>query len=334
MLDVDRAELTAGPLSFTSGQHRTVWIVGVVLGLVILVVAALYLFPLGSDRLQNAEPRTLSFSAAVTAGQQKLALDAADPQVLPQCRSQLLVHPGKSAKAVLMLHGYTNCPNDYRELAQLFYERGYNVYAPREPHHGLKDVRETSKVKADELAEYADAGLDVAVGLGDEVGVIGMSGGAVLATWLAEYRAESVAHLLVLAPFYKLDGARAPNFLIKPAIVLFGSGIVPDRRVGDTDFTFAGLAQYLRIVRNLRDRPVNSTLRSVAVAFSAKDPFIDQEVARQIPTRIATANGIDVRAEKLGAELNLPHNILAPESLGDKVSEIEELYFVMYEGKS
>ena len=75
-------------------------------------------------------------------------------------------------------------------------------------------------------------------------------------------------------------------------------------------------------------------MRSVAVAFSAKDPFIDQDAARQIPTRIAKANGIDVRAEKFGPELNLSHNILAPANLGDKVSEIEEIYFVMYESTS
>ena len=305
--------------------------VGAVLGVLILAVGVLFLFPLGSDRLQHAQVRALSFDAAVAAGQQEQTQDTADPQVLPECRSRLLVHPNKTAKAVLMLHGYTSCPKDYSELAQLFYDRGYNVYVPREPHHGLQDVNQTSKVKADELVGYADAGMDVVAGLGEEAGVIGLSGGGVLATWLAEYRPDSVAHLLALAPFYQPDASQAPSFLIKPAIVLYGSGLVPDRRIGDTNFTLTGLSQYLRIVRNYRNDPVNAKLRSVAVAFSAKDPYIDQGLAFRIPTKIAAANEIQLRSKEFGPELNLPHNVVAPGSLGAQARPIEDLYFTLYE---
>ena len=42
--------------------------------------------------------------------------------------------------------------------------------------------------------------LDLATGLGDEVGVVGISGGAAPATWLTVHR--PVARLLALSPFY------------------------------------------------------------------------------------------------------------------------------------
>lgn len=306
---------------------------GSIVGALLIAVVALFLFPLGSDRLQHAKPRTLSFAEAVTAGDQAVSGDTSDPQVLPECRSQLLTHGSKTAKAVLMLHGYTSCPKDYGELAQLFYDRGYNVYVPRESHHGLQDVRASSKVKSSGLIDYADDAMNVAAGLGDEVGVIGISGGGVLGTWLAEYRPDTVTHLLALSPFYQPDSSQAPGIAIKPLIVLFGNRLLPDRNVGDRDhdFTLAGLAQYLRIVRNYRDTPINPKLRSVSVVFSAKDSFIDRKLAARLPAEIAKSNGLMVTTREFPPEFALPHNILDPAKLGTRTKEIEDLYFTLYE---
>ena len=306
---------------------------GSIIGLLLVAVVVVFLYPLGSDRLQQAQPRTLSFAEAVTAGKQAVSGDTSDPQVLPDCRSKLLTHGRKTAKAVLMLHGYTSCPSDYGELAQLFYERGYNVYVPRESHHGLRDVQASSKVSSSGLIDYADGAMNVVAGLGDEVGVIGISGGGVLATWLAEYRSDTVTHLLALSPFYQPGSSQAPSFVIKPLIVLFGNRLLPDRKVGDRDhdFTLAGLAQYLRIVRNYRDTPTNPKLRSVSVVFSAADSFIDHKLAASLPAKIGQSNGLTVTTREFPAELALPHNILAPANLGTRAQEIENLYFTLYE---
>ena len=309
-----------------------IYIVGVMVVVLTLAVAVLYLFPLGSDRLQQGKSETLAFTDATSVGRRAVQRDGYNPRVLRECRTQLLTHANKTAKAVLMLHGYTGCPGDYSGLAQLFYERGYNVYVPREPHHGLADVKEASRVSSAGLVDYADDGMNVVAALGDEVGVIGESGGAALATWLAQYRSDSVAHLLALAPLYQPDSAQAPGFAIKPLTVLFGQRLLPDRQVSGTDFTLSGLAQYLRIVRNYRDEPTNPKLRSVGVVFSTEDPYIDRGFAADIPTRIAEANELKVRVHEFGPELKVGHNILDPVLLGSRTREIEELYFEMYEG--
>ncbi|GLY28895.1 alpha/beta hydrolase [Kineosporia sp. NBRC 101731] len=297
-----------------------------------VLIGGLYVFPLRSARLQQAEPHTLSFAEATAAASVSVERDTADDQVLPECRSLLRVHPEKTTKSVLMLHGYTSCPKDYVRLAEMFYERGYNVYAPREPHHGLTDADQAQQVSTDRLADYADAAMDVAAGLGEETGVIGLSGGAVLATWLAEIRTESVSHLLVLSPFYRPNSSQAPSFVVRPLILLYGFRLLPNRRVGDTNFTLSGLAQYLRVTRNLRDNPVSSKLRTVAVAVSANDSFIDRDTAEKIPTEIGDANELKTMTHEFGPEMGLDHNIVNPDALGEHADEVLNLYLDLYEG--
>ena len=60
-------------------------------------------------------------------------------------------------------------------------------------------------------------------------------------------------------------------------------------------------------------------------------PLFLQGVAFEIPTKIAAANGIQLRSKEFGPELNLPHNVVAPSSLGAQAGQIEELYFTLYE---
>ena len=315
-----------------SWKGNSIRLIGVVAILIAFAIALLYLLPLSSDRLQNAEPHALGFDQAMAAAGQALARDANDPEVLPNCRTQALTHPTKTAKAVLMLHGYTACPGDYIDLAQNFYERGYNVYIPRESHHGLIDIGKASQVSAVELADYADSAMNIVAGLGDEVGVIGISGGAALATWLAEYRSDSVSHLLTLAPFYRPDSGQAPRFLIRPLTLLFAHHLLPDHQISGTDFTLRGLAQYLRIVQNYRTEPTNPKLRTVSVAYSSADPYIDRGLASQIPTKIAETNGLKARVHEFGPDLDLGHDILDPSKLGGHRQEIEDLYVDLYEG--
>jgi hypothetical protein len=47
------------------------------------------------------------------------------PELNPVCRSILLTHGQQTEKAVLFFHGYTNCPQQFRQLGQIFYEMGY-----------------------------------------------------------------------------------------------------------------------------------------------------------------------------------------------------------------
>jgi esterase/lipase len=60
-------------------------------------------------------------------------------EVNPLCRTALLTHGQWVERAITFLHGFTSCPKQFDQLGQRFFERGYNVFIPREPNHGLAD---------------------------------------------------------------------------------------------------------------------------------------------------------------------------------------------------
>ena len=49
----------------------------------------------------------------------------------PEGRSRLLTHGHKTARAFVLLHGLTNCPEQFMALARLLHASGANVVLPR-----------------------------------------------------------------------------------------------------------------------------------------------------------------------------------------------------------
>ncbi|GAA0502931.1 hypothetical protein Ade02nite_36550 [Paractinoplanes deccanensis] len=306
-------------------------LLGAVLILLVAAIATIYLWPLHSSRLTHATEATLPFAQAQASAKAAVSADTADTDVTARCRTKALLHPERTAKAVLMLHGYTDCPAQFDALAQFYYDKGYNVYVPRAPRHGVSDTKAHAGLHADELADYAEQALTVTSGLGTDVGVVGVSGGGVLATWLAEYRPDAVAHLLALSPFYQPAAEQAPAWQVKPLMVLYGNRLLPDHFNGQ-GFSYAALSQYLRIARNYRDDPANPKLRSVAVVTSANDTFIDRGRAAEITQGIASANNLQLGRYEIPASWGVGHDTADPAGLGSHAAELETTYLALYEG--
>lgn len=316
-----------------SPLRRVGVIAGVIAGVVVLLIAAVFLWPLGKESLQTAIPRTLPFQAAESEAQAVVSADETNAEVQPSCRSLLRSHGKQRAKTVLMLHGYTACPGQFAELAQFFFDKGYNVYVPRAPRHGVIDTLAHADVTADELVTYANESLNITAGLGEEVGVIGLSGGGVLATWLAEYRGDAVDRLMVLSPFYRPASAQAPAFAVKPLIVLFGFRLLPDHINGE-GFSFRALSQYLRIVENYRDKPQSPSLQAVAVVTSVDDTFIDLPTAQDLPAALAADTGASFVKDVVPGGQGLTHDIVDPTPAGGAARRLYPRYFALYEGSS
>ena len=94
----------------------------------------------------------------------------------PVCHSTLLTHDRKTDRVVVLLHGITNCPQQYATFAPQLFERGCNVFIPRMPRNGLADrmTNELQHLKAQELRTFCDDICDIAAGLGDRVVVTGL----------------------------------------------------------------------------------------------------------------------------------------------------------------
>ncbi|MDG4810638.1 alpha/beta hydrolase [Micromonospora sp. WMMD1120] len=303
------------------------------LALVGVAIGGLWLWPVPRPRPGPVPARPLDFAAATRAAEAVIAAEAADPEVRPESRSRLLNHGFPTERVVLLLHGYTVAPDQHEDLAQEFFDRGYNVWVPRAPRHGTVDRRAHHRVEVGALTTYAEEALRVAAGLGDEVGVVGISGGAVLATWLAQLPGTVVRRLVLLSPFFRPDRRQAPAYAVRPIILLYGRRLLPDR-VTSRGYSLAAVTQYLTIARALPRRPRRTGLRSVAVVISPLDAVVDLRAALDVPRRIAAANAVPLRVCALPEALGVGHNTLNLAALGAGADELRRRYVALYEGET
>lgn len=121
--------------------------------------------------------------------------------LIPEGHSIALLSEERSARCVVIFHGYTAVPEQFRLIGEAYRAEGYNVWIPRLPRHGSADrmTKDFSRLSAAELREFADRSIDIGAGLGDELTVVGLSGGGALGLWAGFSRPE-VAHTFLISP--------------------------------------------------------------------------------------------------------------------------------------
>jgi esterase/lipase len=121
------------------------------------------------------------------------ALD--DDSILPEARTALFDCGKRTPLAVVLFHGYTNNPAQYSKFAPMLHERGVNVLVPRMPEHGDKDrlTRRIESLTAEAVLASANEAVDIAFGLGERTGVLGISMGGSLSAYFAQHRNVSIA---------------------------------------------------------------------------------------------------------------------------------------------
>jgi carboxylesterase len=190
-----------------AGIHRW-WPVLLVLGIVLLIVF-LILKPWNISNLASHPHPVHSYAEAL---QRVDRLRAQEPPGMnPVCRIQLMTHDKKVQRAIILVHGYTNCPQQFKALGQQFYDLGYNVLIAPLPHHGLADrmTDEHAMLTAEELTAYADDTVDIARGLGDQVVMMGISAGGVTTSWAAQHRSD-IDLAVIISPAFGFKQIPAP----------------------------------------------------------------------------------------------------------------------------
>lgn len=119
----------------------------------------------------------------------------------PRCHTSLREHGEQTANAIVFIHGFTNCPYQFHQLADLFYQQGWNTLSIRLPGHGFADRLTTalSGVHIKNLADSTTDGIDIGRGLGRRLTVFGFSLGGVLAAWATQQRAD-IDHAVLVSP--------------------------------------------------------------------------------------------------------------------------------------
>ena len=296
--------------------------------LALLVVAALCALPLSTGGL-DARPRPARTYAEALA--RIAALEARDgPDVSPDGRTRAYLHGARTARAVVLLHGLTNCPAQFDSLARLAYARGDNVLVPRLPRHGLSDRMTTAPagLTARELCAAADEAIDAAQGLGDRVTVAGLSVGGTLAAWAGQERGD-VDRVVLVAPMLGVAvargwlgaaaarlAARLPNAFVwwdarkKQAL--------PGPRHVYPRFATRAIAATLAVAARVRaDAALRAPgARSAVLVTLDGDPAVDNAPAFALVAAWRAHGVPDLRERAFPGTLHLSHDLVDPEQVG------------------
>lgn len=269
---------------------------------------------------------TASFEEALGVFE-KVRADEANLPLSPQGPSRLFHHGQKTDRAFVLLHGLTNCPEQFVPFAEILHAAGHNVVIPRARLAGFKDRLngEQGLQTAQDLIDQAAVGLDIAAGLGNRVTLVGLSGSAVAAAWMAQNR-DGIEDVAILAPFFGAHGipvplvdlggamlSKLPNFYVwwdpekKDAL--------PGPPHAYPRFGTRCMADSVQLSRNVRSHLKTSPPRSNRVLFitTATDLAADNSLTDSISKTLAAQNGsTEILAFEFPAEAGIPHDMIDP----------------------
>lgn len=254
------------------------------------------------------------------------------------CRTQLLTHGHKTPKAIVFLHGFTNCPNQFCQLAEQFHRCGYNVLNTRLPYHGFTDRLTTAltQLTAEEMVTLTSEVLDIAHGFGEQVTLLGFSLGGVLAGWAAQERADLDCAVLVspalglhaLSPAHSLLAANAlatlPNFFRWWDAKQKAAKIEPLHAY--PRYPSRGLAALIRLGCLVQDaaKAAKPVARAILLITNPCDQVVDNQVALAVAKQWL-AHGAAVQTYAFPQEWHLVHDLMDPAQPGQQVARVYPL---------
>jgi esterase/lipase len=252
-------------------------------------------------------------------------------QLNPLCRLELMSHGKKVDRAIILVHGYTSCPQQFHELGKRFYDLGCNVLVAPFPHHGFLDRMTEShgQLTAEELVAYTDETVDIAQGLGGKVTMMGISAGGTTTAWAAQNRRD-LDMALIISPFF---GFRKIPTLFTGAVMNI-YGFLPDKFVwwnprlkdkAPPDYAYPqysqhALVQILRLGFSIQAqaRRFKPTAGKIAVVFNANDNMINNDLTTSV-VKFWGSHHANLTTYEFGRELLLHHDIIDSSQSAAKV---------------
>jgi carboxylesterase len=213
---------------------------------------------------------------------------------------------------------------------------GCNVLVPREPHHGLVDRMTAvhSRLTARGLVRFASAAVDIALGLGEQVTVAGLSMGGLLAAWAAQNRAD-IARAGLISPAFGFQAIprRLAPLVARLVLALPNFFIWWDPKIKDAPhppyhsypryatLTLGHLLHLSRVVRKQARRSPPKA-RQVVVITNPCDPSVDNRLAAQLLDAWQAAGAQNVSAYEFDRRHNLLHDLIDPEQPQEQVGVV------------
>jgi pimeloyl-ACP methyl ester carboxylesterase len=234
------------------------------------------------------------------------------------CRSQFRLHGRRTAKVVLLFHGFTAAPYQFRTLADLLYKSGYNVLVPLLPGHGQAGAWNSANPSPlpETIEPYQEFALDWlarAETLGDQVIVGGLSGGGCLAAWLAVEYGDRVDRAVLCAP-YLSNCSLVVDLVVNRLNTYFEwrGGVWDDQRPGYQGFRFPALRVFPKLGKAVLDRAQDSGGAPMFVISTEMDIAVSNPDHRELFDQVRSRVGA-TWYYCFPKELNVPHAMNAPE---------------------
>jgi acetyl esterase/lipase len=270
--------------------------------------------------------------------------DLDGPNVNPLCHTRVYTHGQRVERSLLLLHGFTNCPQQFDRLGRMFFDRGWNVVIPRYPRHGYTDRLTTSiaELRAEHLRAVANRGAEVGSGLGERLTIAGLSLGGILAGLLAQSR-DGVDRAVLIAPMLGLKPIPGPvmtsvSVVAKrlPNFFMWWRSDQKDRLgppYGYPRFAthaYAALFDCGReLVRAARSAAPKAT--SIAVVTNAGEPRLDNRFTQRL-VDLWRRRGANVETFEFPASDRLTHDLIDPGNAEQRVDYVYPIVTRLIEG--
>ena len=253
------------------------------------------------------------------------------------CRTKLFSHGAKTGHAIVFLHGYTTCPEQFAQLGRQFFEQGYNVFIPCMPDHGDADRLSDSlrTFSAEDMAAFGDQMLDIARGLGEQVTVFGISCGGTITCWLAQNRAD-LEYAVPLAAFLGVnllpDWANrlfANLFLALPFFYIWWDPRTKDQNPFSVyyaypRYSFRNVAQILRLGIAVEQKARRSppSAGRILMMINDFDPGVSNARMQKLVQIWKEHGKQDLGEYHFEREMKMLHDIITPGTPGVPVDEV------------
>ena len=308
--------------------NRKWWLFVLITGLILSLVFFL-LTPWNTSQLSSHPRPAQSYTEAL---QLIEILRKQEPlQMNPLCQLQLMTHSKKTDRAIILVHGYTSCPQQFHDLGERFYHAGYNVLIAPLPHHGLADrmTDAHARLTAEELAVYADQAVDIARGLGGKVFMMGLSAGGVTTAWAAQHRSD-IDLAVIISPAFGFKKIPAPftaaamNFYtILPDALEWWDPLLREKAPPAHTYPLYSrhaLVEILRLgfatLNDARHHP--PAAKKIIVVLNANDIMINNESTDNI-IKVWLADKANLTTYKFKADLKLGHDLIDPSQPNQRI---------------
>lgn len=314
------------------------------ISLISLIITLLLLVFWPSPKLETSSISQLDYETAKSKIEILKQKDIG--KINPECANISLLQPQKQSKSIVIYHGFTNCPKQFSELGKQLFDKGYNVFIPRIPFHGFGDVLndEFKNITAKDLVEFTHDTYEITKGLGDKVEVMGISGGADLASWAGlVYNAHQVFAIAPLFAPTDYPNWQVPiirNYIsLKPNEFKWWDDVLKDKPIGGPTHAYPRYSSkaanaFLEVALDLHNKiKEQSQTKKIFTKFKLLtlqgDKAINNQVANEYFDNLDEITATNSIRQQISASYNLNHDIIDPMQTQAKTEYVYPLILEM-----